>query len=288
MRILAIGDFHGRFPEKLLKIAKRKDIDLILSTGDYCGNKELEKLFFKYSYGTNKELWEFIGKKKTNELDKNNFLAGIKVLKKLNSTKKKVIGVKGNWDPINWNDVGLPNKTDKYTKRFNLIVKKLGIRIIDFQNYRFFGINFVGYPRSTYPGKITRHIEEKMKKREGKNAEKILRKIKKDNRELYRKLKEKFEENTIFISHNCPNNTKLDLLKRGPQKGKHYGSYLARKMISELHPVLVICGHMHENQGKIKLGKSIIVNPGAAVEGKAAIINLDEKKGKVKNIIFLR
>ncbi len=288
MRILAIGDFHGKFPKKLLKIAGRKDIDLILSTGDYCGNKELGRLFFKYAYDTDKELWEFIGKKKANELDKDNFLAGIKVLKKLSQIKKKVIGVKGNWDPVNWGDIGFPNKRDKYTRKFNSIVKRLGIKIVDFKSYNLHGINFVGYPRSTYPGKITKHIEEKMKKREGKNFKIILKKIKKDNRELYKKFKSKFKEDTIFISHNCPNNTKLDLIKKGSQKGKHYGSYLTRKIISELQPRLAICGHIHENQGKVGIGKAIVVNPGAAYEGKAAIIDFDENKGKIEKIKFVR
>ncbi len=288
MRILAIGDFHGKFPEKLMKLAKRKDIDLILSTGDYCGYNPLSTLFFKYAYGTDKELWEFIGKKKVNELDRKNFLSGVKVLKKLNTINKKIIGIKGNWDPSNWQEIGHPRKTETYSKKFDFLAKKLKIKIIDFQNYNFFGINFVGYPRSSYPGKMTKRIEQRLKKREGRKANSMIKRIKKDNKELYKKFKGKFKGNTIFIAHNCPNNTKLDIVKKGSQKGKHYGSYLTRKLISELHPSLTICGHLHENQGKIKLGKSIVVNTGAAYDGKAAIIDLDEEKGKVGKIKFVR
>jgi hypothetical protein len=33
MKILAIGDFHGKFPEKLRKLAK--DVNLILSVRDF-------------------------------------------------------------------------------------------------------------------------------------------------------------------------------------------------------------------------------------------------------------
>ena len=40
MKILIIGDFHGKFPEKLKKIAKRKDIDLVVSVGDHTGITE--------------------------------------------------------------------------------------------------------------------------------------------------------------------------------------------------------------------------------------------------------
>ena len=286
MKIIAIGDFHGKFPEKLIKKIKKENIDLILSTGDFCGNNELQKLFFKYAYGTNKELWEFIGKRKAGLLDKKNFLAGKKILKKLARLNKKAIGVRGNWDPVNWQDIGFPGKRDAYSKRFNELIKKSGLKIIDFKNYKFSDYNFVGYPRSTYPGKVTKHIEKKIRKREGKKAGKVIKKIKEDNKKFFKKLRGKFQENTIFISHNCPYNTKLDKVKKGVQKGKHYGSWLAKKLVQDLKPFLVICGHMHENQGKCRIGKSLIINPGAAYEGKAAIIEI--KKNKVKNVKFLR
>jgi predicted phosphodiesterase len=41
MKILAIGDFHGKFPAKLKKEARK--VDLILSTGDYAGIDEWRK-----------------------------------------------------------------------------------------------------------------------------------------------------------------------------------------------------------------------------------------------------
>lgn len=35
MKILAIGDFHGKFPGKLKKLIKKENPDLILCTGDF-------------------------------------------------------------------------------------------------------------------------------------------------------------------------------------------------------------------------------------------------------------
>lgn len=35
MKILAIGDFHGKFPEKLKKKIGKEKPDLIVSIGDY-------------------------------------------------------------------------------------------------------------------------------------------------------------------------------------------------------------------------------------------------------------
>jgi len=43
---------------------------------------------------------------------------------------------------------------------------------------------------------------------------------------------------------------------------------------------------MHENREKGKIGKTLIVNPGAAHEKHFVILNIDEKKGKVKKIKF--
>ena len=100
--------------------------------------------------------------------------------------------------------------------------------------------------------------------------------------------KRKREDFVLFLTHNCPYNTKLDKLKRGPQKGKHFGSYLEKELIKKYAPNIVLCGHVHENQGKHMIGKTLVVNPGAAVDGKAAIIDFNEKHNKVEKVKFLK
>jgi uncharacterized protein len=64
----------------------------------------------------------------------------------------------------------------------------------------------------------------------------------------------------ILLVHAPPYKTKLDLL---PMIG-HSGNKSIKKFIVAENPHLVICGHLHENFGKIdKVGKrSILVNPG--------------------------
>ncbi|MCK5342684.1 MAG: hypothetical protein KAR20_04730, partial [Candidatus Heimdallarchaeota archaeon] len=59
-----------------------------------------------------------------------------------------------------------------------------------------------------------------------------------------------------------------------------------RDIALEENPALVLCGHMHEYQGKKRLGESLIVNPGAACDGKCAIIDFDE--GKVRGVRFMK
>ena len=289
VKILAIGDFHGKFPEKLLRKIRKEKFDLIVSPGDFCGSKELGKLFFKYVYGTDRELWEFIGKKKFKELEKRNFLSGIKVLEKLNSFDVPVIIVTGNWDPSGIGEIGGVGRVNEmFEREFKNKIKSLkNIELIDFRNSVFDGINFVGYPRSSYPGFMDKKREEKLRKRGEIEVDRIIKKTREDNRKYFSLFKQKFDENktNIFISHNCPHNTKLDKIKKGPQKGKHYGSWLAKQIIKKLKPELVICGHMHECYGVQNIGKSVVVNMGAAMEGRAAIIDVDEKREiKVKLI----
>ena len=62
--------------------------------------------------------------------------------------------------------------------------------------------------------------------------------------------------------------------------GKHVGWEPYNKIIRKYSPKLALCGHMHEYQGKKMLGKSLVVNPGAASEGKFAMIDSESLKVK--------
>ncbi len=61
---------------------------------------------------------------------------------------------------------------------------------------------------------------------------------------------------------------------------------MEREIIRRFKPELVLCGHMHENQGRDRIGKSIIVNTGSVLENQYAIVDFDEDKGKVKKVVF--
>lgn len=64
----------------------------------------------------------------------------------------------------------------------------------------------------------------------------------------------------IFLSHAPPYGTSLDLIYE-----EHAGSKSLVRFIKQAGPAVVVCGHLHENAGrKDKLGKTLIVNPGAA------------------------
>jgi len=276
MKILIIGDFHGKFPKKLQREAKK--VDLVVSLGDYCPFS-LRKEFFKYAYRKqNKEMWEFIGKKKVKEKTLKDLKKGESILRGLNKLHVPIFTITGNLDYAKWED--LYDRTSK-TKWdwptqdfFSRIVKKFkNIKVFDYSFIKFKGLVFVGIARSTFPGKV----KSKSYKRYRAKLERIFKKFK--------------DEKIILVSHNVPYG-KLDNFKSKEidekLKRKHYGSKLARKIADKHQPILLLAGHIHENQGQARLGKTIVVNSGAAHDGKAAIIEIDDKKGKIKSIKFLK
>jgi Icc-related predicted phosphoesterase len=295
MKILAIGDFHGKFPSSLRKEAEKAD--LILSTGDYCGNKKLEKLFFKYVYGKDEEDIPEDIKEEMNRLDNLSLQNGVRVIKLIKRLGKEFYGVCGNWDPRGYEfDIGAEKsnyataESKKFTKFFNGKIK-----LIDFNYSKTDRLFLVGGGSSTCPGKIDkarfRRIIKRLGRKDGMKRIKLIKEQYKKREGKYIRsfsLAEKSNLPTIFITHNSPYRTKLDILKKGPQKGIHYGSYLDKEMIKKFSPDLVLCGHMHENQGKIFIGKSLVINPGAAFEGKAALIEFDEVNKKVLSVGFIR
>ena len=77
-------------------------------------------------------------------------------------------------------------------------------------------------------------------------------------------LEEKFKKHikdknkSVLILHGPPYGTKLDLLEQGHVGNKSYTDFIIKHQ-----PKLVICGHLHENEGKHdKIGESLVVNPG--------------------------
>lgn len=66
------------------------------------------------------------------------------------------------------------------------------------------------------------------------------------------------KEKVIFVTHAPPFGTKLDRLANRYTGNKDFRSFIER-----LKPRLVICGHLHENAGKIdEINTSKLINPG--------------------------
>jgi len=279
MKILAIGDFHGKFPVKLKKLAK--DVDLIISVGDYFPWR-LKEEFFKHCYKTNKELWEIVGKKRFKEAKlKDLEIGGKRVISFLDKFKVPVVTVPGNYDTPEFNDhyseKNFSSSSWKWVNHdfFSPIIKRYkNIRRIDYSYFKIGDLVLIGGFGHSSPGNVKSFAYKK-------------------HRKILDRLFEKNKKSTIiFIGHNMPYDTKLDLIrdKRANKKarGRHFGSKLIQRIIKSYQPALFIGGHFHENQGKCKIGKTLVVNTGAAMDGKAALIYFDEKKAKVKSIKFVK
>lgn len=293
MKILAIGDFHGTFPKRFDKITKNEKIDVVISLGDY-PPFYYRKLWFKHCYGKDVELWEVIGKKKYKKLVTEDLRRAEISLKALNKLPIPVYTVLGNIDWPSPDDIVDFNKKiiqsqpnwERKNRLANILKKYKNIHRFDYSYAKFGACVFIGMRGHSAPGKAGSKAFRKYKK----ILDKLFKKFRKENR----------ENKIIFVSHNIAYHTKLDKIKKKflkeVKKGhygksnrklsRHYGSKMAKKIVDQYHPLLALGGHIHEGMGKQKLGRTMLVNPGSAHEGKAAIIELNE--GKVKSVKFIR
>ena len=147
------------------------------------------------------------------------------------------------------------------------------IKRIDYDYTTIGDFVFIGGRGHSAPG----YVQSKGYKKHRAILEKLFFKFRKENK----------NSRVIFLTHNVPYNTKLDKIKHGVQKGKHYGSKMFRRILEKHQPILHIGGHIHESRGKQKLGNTLCINPGSVHEGKAAIIEIgiDENgRGKVTKV----
>ena len=100
---------------------------------------------------------------------------------------------------------------------------------------------------------------------------------------LIKRLKKAAKKVDIFLAHEPPLGV-MDkvLFKKSPRYGEHLGIEYYTKYIKKYKPLVMVCGHMHEYQGKRKLGATWVINPGPAAQNKFAILEIVDKKIKVK------
>jgi Icc-related predicted phosphoesterase len=290
MKILAIGDFHGKFPEKLRKLAK--DVDLILGVGDYTGIDEWRKIIFarlkSIKEGRNPPSpEEILGKKEFKRLLEKDFQRGKFVLKELNKLNKKVILIFGNSDD-EWYRYPFDKKVNSLKKRTQTIIKSLkNIHVITYSSIKLNDIQLIGFGGYI---DVDSYFEKKAMKEISKERRLRIIERREKTKKKFLSLLARSKRKKILILHYPPAGV-FDIIhdkKDNPMNNKSAGIKFFAEAIREHKPLLVLCGHMHEYQGMKKLYGVPIINPGAAVDGKAAIIDFDGKKGKIKNIKFVR
>jgi hypothetical protein len=84
----------------------------------------------------------------------------------------------------------------------------------------------------------------------------------------------------VFCPHAPPRDTACDRI----HSGAHVGSTAVRAFIESRQPDLVLCGHIHESRGQDRIGRTLIINPGAVFEGRAAVVTLAGGGGLVAGL----
>lgn len=285
MNILCIGDFHGKCPN-LSSVIKKNKIELILSSGDIPDTDILRKLEFKHwnllSLGYT--LSQIVGTKKYFSILKKSLESQDIVLNKLNSYGLPVVLVWGNSDiSKKW----FKNAKNSLYKKYLLetILKKYkNIKLIQSGRFVISNVCVLAHSGYRFPSEKTYYSKrlDLNTKLNNKKWDLSLNKLFSKQKNNVKKTDKKM--NTIFLAHEPPYNNKLDLVryKKSPLYGKHIGDEYFLKYVKKYSPSFMVCGHMHENQGKITIGvkksKTIVVDCGSAHDSQYAIINTNSKK----------
>lgn len=89
-------------------------------------------------------------------------------------------------------------------------------------------------------------------------------------KDAYEKISEKRFK--IVLTHQPPRETR-DVL----YNGEYSGSVGLRRFVEERQPDLLLCGHIHEDRGEARIGKTCIINVGELRQGFGALIELKDE-----------
>ena len=264
VKILAISDFHGKMP-KILQ--EDKDFDVVMTAGDFCDSEKIRKEIFKH-WQERQKWFEIVGEKKAQKIGMDAIKSGEKTVKRLSllAGKRQIYGIPGNLDfrprkSSRWKI----HKKDFYTK---YTYKIKNYKDINLKRMKFLDFELIGYGEQSFPEKM---ISNRLFKKKYSKMDKLFSSAKKKAKQ------------TILLCHNPPHGY-LDKvrMKESPEYGNHLGSQVVAAIIQKYHPFLVICGHMHENQGIAMMARTTIVNCGEAGKGNYAVIMLKNAKCSVK------
>ncbi|MDD9954247.1 MAG: metallophosphoesterase [Candidatus Woesearchaeota archaeon] len=260
MKLLVIGDFQGVFPAKLKRKLKKEAFDAVIALGDYAGI-EAWNPYLLYALRCFKDgdfppsAKEFFGKKKYKQLRKKDQEGAARVFRELNALGKPVFFIFGNHDN-DWHKHPYSRRTP-LKKNTTFLKKCKNLLSINYRTRVYNGIRLLGFGGHMDVDTNTGREARTRKAR----ARKKLFSLFTPNRE------------TIFVVHYPPKGV-FDVIKnkKNPFNRTSVGVRAFTAAIKRFKPNVVLCGHMHEYQGKKKLHGVPVINPGSADEGKYAIL----------------
>ena len=261
MRILVIGDPHGKVPKSL-----PRDVDLILLTGDLGKADLARKMAFQNIERERLGLEEIeYSPKQIKKAFMESYSSSMKVVKVLSSIAP-VFTIYGNVEHRNY-------ETKKLSKEIGLKLPFLtddlnsmnGVRVINNRIANFKGLRIGGLDYFTDTSWV-REFRPSDYREKLRNA--------RDETEKARGVLSRFNSLDILVCHQPPYRV-LDKVtaKFAPKhwKGKHAGSKVILEYIRKRQPKYVFCGHIHEGEGHKKIGRTDVYNLGV---GRYKVINL--------------
>ena len=266
MRIIAIGDPHGDL-EKVRQIPL-EGADLILLTGDLGSANLMRKLAFMR---IEREKRGFPAQKPSNALRKRAFMEAYSSSLRIAKYLSKIADV--------YVIFGNVERSNRETRRFSreiganlpYIYNDLnsipGVRVINnvvarFRNMRIGGLQYftdTNWVEDFSPPDFQRKMTEA--RRETKKAQRVLK---------------GFGTLDILLCHQPPYGI-LDKVtaKFAPKswRGKHAGSKAILEYVKKHQPRYALCGHIHEGEGKKRIGNTDVYNLGV---GGYKIIDLEQ------------
>ncbi len=253
MKILVIGDPHGKLPKRI-----PKKVDLILITGDIGKADLARKKFFENIKRKSGGLPEKeYSPKQEKELYMEIYNSTLKVLKSL-SKFAPVYSILGN--------VGVLTDVQVKKEREKLGINLPYIRpeIANIKNFHLVrnSIRNIGGLRVGF----LEHFNDMSWIKEFKEKDKDAIKTARKQTIKAKKILKWFDYVDILVCHAPPYGV-LDKVNfpgiPKDWKGKHAGSKVILDYIKKKQPRYVFCGHIHEGKGKKKIGKTIVYNVGS-------------------------
>jgi Icc-related predicted phosphoesterase len=99
-----------------------------------------------------------------------------------------------------------------------------------------------------------------------------LSKIEITDKDLEKPIEKVIDEKSILVTHVPPFKTQDKVFL-----GHYIGSRELRSVVEKCKPRLVLCGHVHEDPGVAKLGKTLVVNCSIGKRTEGALIDLNDK-----------
>ena len=255
VKICAIGDPHGNL-EKIRRVAK--DVDFYLVTGDLGDASFFRKLVME-NLKKGIKIKSFVDESNVEDRKKaylrlhNSTLDILKYLSKVAPT----YSIQGN--------VGIyTSKKVKETKDKEGIIIPYTRKIIDESPNMHLVKNVVRRIDGLKVGFLEYFVDESWVEEFG--DKKRIGKAKKDS-DKARRVLERFGKVDILVCHQPPFGFLDKVGFVGAPKdwqGKHAGSKIILDYIRKFSPQYVFCGHIHEGEGSVKIGDTLVYNLGVA------------------------